>query len=323
LCRYQTGEFEDEVPLELLRWPLFVKGEAVDWHPGAGYPIDQYYSATVAHVQEKSLQVPESARIVIQKYSIKLSGDGGRIVFDVEQRRLRRQYKHGTKGRSCLECENCLREDCRTCSHCLDAAKYGGANKLKQRCKDRFCLNKLSSEAWYHRGAGPIGQAKASASRVYSRKKTAASQGPRTSSIGPSMKGLPKKNAWVKVFYEESGGWMFGQVTQSFPDLNEIEVEYENGDFIIEPDVLDSEGKLVETDIQVSNAHAAMQKPRYSLVALFSPRRLTTRYSRCFPRSRPIRSGSSPLRCSRVTTSKASRPSSSGAEAARAGSGAR
>jgi len=46
-----------------------------------------------------------------------------------------------SKKGPCGSCENCLRDDCGTCRQCLDKRKFGGENKLKQKCAMRACLN--------------------------------------------------------------------------------------------------------------------------------------------------------------------------------------
>ena len=45
----------------------------------------------------------------------------------------------GKKRKRCFQCENCLREDCRSCTNCLDMKKYGGEGVKKQCCMLRRC----------------------------------------------------------------------------------------------------------------------------------------------------------------------------------------
>ena len=47
----------------------------------------------------------------------------------------------GSKRWRCGKCDGCRREDCGACLHCLDKAKFGGKDKLKQRCIHRKCEN--------------------------------------------------------------------------------------------------------------------------------------------------------------------------------------
>ena len=49
------------------------------------------------------------------------------------------------KFSSCKKCAGCRTENCRKCKHCLDKEKYGGPNKLKQKCMMRICVNPLLS----------------------------------------------------------------------------------------------------------------------------------------------------------------------------------
>ena len=43
------------------------------------------------------------------------------------------------KRSACRQCEKCLREDCGECVNCMDKPKFGGLNKIKQRCMERRC----------------------------------------------------------------------------------------------------------------------------------------------------------------------------------------
>ena len=43
---------------------------------------------------------------------------------------------------SCQECSNCLRDDCMVCVYCKDKKKYGGPQRLKQKCIEKRCSNK-------------------------------------------------------------------------------------------------------------------------------------------------------------------------------------
>ena len=42
---------------------------------------------------------------------------------------------------SCQSCANCIKSDCEVCKYCLDKTKFGGLNKMKQKCAERRCLN--------------------------------------------------------------------------------------------------------------------------------------------------------------------------------------
>uniref|UniRef100_A0A3P8XHM6 CXXC-type zinc finger protein 1 n=1 Tax=Esox lucius TaxID=8010 RepID=A0A3P8XHM6_ESOLU len=52
----------------------------------------------------------------------------------------RRGSKVKRSARMCGECEPCLRtEDCATCDFCKDMKKFGGPNKIRQKCRFRQC----------------------------------------------------------------------------------------------------------------------------------------------------------------------------------------
>uniref|UniRef100_A0A8C7DAJ0 Uncharacterized protein n=1 Tax=Oncorhynchus kisutch TaxID=8019 RepID=A0A8C7DAJ0_ONCKI len=53
--------------------------------------------------------------------------------------RITGKLKKRTQG--CGQCGPCQRTDCGKCVYCLDKPKNGGANKKKQKCKYRRCLN--------------------------------------------------------------------------------------------------------------------------------------------------------------------------------------
>ncbi|XP_065915675.1 histone-lysine N-methyltransferase 2B-like [Dysidea avara] len=58
--------------------------------------------------------------------------------------------KKGQKPQGCGQCEACTKADCGKCRYCLDKKKFGGKERLKQRCIHRKCRkihireNKLS-----------------------------------------------------------------------------------------------------------------------------------------------------------------------------------
>lgn len=44
---------------------------------------------------------------------------------------------------SCGTCPNCKRDDCGTCKVCLDKPKFGGPNKMKQKCYHKICTHMI------------------------------------------------------------------------------------------------------------------------------------------------------------------------------------
>uniref|UniRef100_A0A8C7RBB6 CXXC-type zinc finger protein 1 n=1 Tax=Oncorhynchus mykiss TaxID=8022 RepID=A0A8C7RBB6_ONCMY len=55
-------------------------------------------------------------------------------------------------ARMCGECEPCLRtEDCATCDFCKDMKKFGGPNKIRQKCRFRQCDVRARKESRRHK----------------------------------------------------------------------------------------------------------------------------------------------------------------------------
>ncbi|TTB56410.1 CXXC-type zinc finger protein 1 [Bagarius yarrelli] len=68
--------------------------------------------------------------------------DGGPDNDDDWGRRSRRR-------RMCGQCKACLRqENCGKCDFCLDKTKYGGPNKLRQKCRFRQCQVRSRLQTW-------------------------------------------------------------------------------------------------------------------------------------------------------------------------------
>ncbi|XP_077470868.1 CXXC-type zinc finger protein 1a isoform X2 [Stigmatopora argus] len=65
-----------------------------------------------------------------------------------DSRRSAQQIKRS--ARMCGECEACLRtQDCSTCDFCKDMKKFGGPNKIRQKCRLRQCQFRAR---WHVRG---------------------------------------------------------------------------------------------------------------------------------------------------------------------------
>ncbi|KAG1714867.1 CXXC-type zinc finger protein 1 [Nymphon striatum] len=57
-----------------------------------------------------------------------------------KDKRKKERHKKGT--RRCGDCAACHhKEDCGTCDFCKDMKKFGGPNKIRQKCRHRQCLN--------------------------------------------------------------------------------------------------------------------------------------------------------------------------------------
>ena len=58
----------------------------------------------------------------------------GRVLTSAPLRQIKRS------ARMCGECDACLRtEDCAQCDFCKDMKKFGGPNKIRQKCRLRQC----------------------------------------------------------------------------------------------------------------------------------------------------------------------------------------
>ena len=62
------------------------------------------------------------------------SGSGGVGKTKAGNPRIRRSL-------NCGKCPSCKRSDCRKCRFCKDKPRYGGENRLKQKCIQRRCQN--------------------------------------------------------------------------------------------------------------------------------------------------------------------------------------
>ncbi|KAL5013580.1 hypothetical protein ScPMuIL_007850 [Solemya velum] len=69
--------------------------------------------------------------------------------------RLREKMLRKKSSRRCGECTACHRkEDCRRCDFCKDMKKFGGPNRIRQKCRLRQCQNFgliMSGPKWKHR----------------------------------------------------------------------------------------------------------------------------------------------------------------------------
>jgi hypothetical protein len=236
---YMSGEFEEGVDQTQLRWPVFCKGSTVDYCPESS----KVHSVEILHVQTRSMNYK-----ALQKYTIKL-GQGSRVevVEDVEQRYLRRQakaYTGGMRSRSCMSCDKCLKPDCMACVNCLDSEKYGGPNRLKQRCSDRMCMNKCAPDEWR-------------AGRQKNWRAASAQPIPVKTEKDPNNPRLDmQKGQFIRINYPDQGGWVYGIVTRVFPERNEIEWETEMGELLIEGDIMNKKGKLNTEEVQLSSGKA-------------------------------------------------------------------
>ncbi|CAL8318977.1 unnamed protein product [Merluccius merluccius] len=81
-------------------------------------------------------------------------GNDGSLEIKFRTKKLREDPEHGSapkvdrrrgsqvkrSARMCGECEACLRtEDCSLCDFCKDMKKFGGPNRIRQKCRQRQC----------------------------------------------------------------------------------------------------------------------------------------------------------------------------------------
>ncbi|XP_047741124.1 uncharacterized protein LOC108671485 [Hyalella azteca] len=73
------------------------------------------------------------------------SGDAAKLLYNAANSRRR--------SKRCNVCKGCITsEDCGACRYCLDKAKFGGPNKLKQVCKEKRCVYELKEKPRYRCG---------------------------------------------------------------------------------------------------------------------------------------------------------------------------
>ncbi len=101
------------------------------WHYCPETP-DKYNPTTNQRYMQK--------KVIINTYMYYANRGGKQIVTQ--------SFAHtGVKRKRCGNCEACQADDCGGCKFCLDKAKFGGLNKLKQSCAKRTCLHNITSHS--------------------------------------------------------------------------------------------------------------------------------------------------------------------------------
>ena len=267
------------------RWPQYCRGESVDYCPNRAPPFssttplatlattdfsESWYAATIRNVNSLS---PGSTS-TDQKYVLEITGDGEEK-YDVSRENLRRHVSSTEAGRakSCNACTNCLAPECGHCHACMDMPKRGGPNLAKQRCDDRRCKEKIQSREWrvgkvegipvemevdpnaprkvFVKGREPGKRDKRKTKGVGNATAKASTKHPNLA------KGVtfPKKNAMMKFWYATEGGWIYGQVLNSYPSVNELEIDYETGEQVIESTII-LPGGTMDDDVRVVERRA-------------------------------------------------------------------
>ena len=223
--QYQSAEIEQNVEIANIRWPKYKCKENVEarWNEG-----QTYYKCVVLHINDldKWGQVT-----YVVRYE-----DDDEIEYNVHPAFMKRSFKSAVmKVRSCGNCVTCLAPDCGVCRYCLDMRKFGGKGTLRQRCKLRRCNNKIVPNDWTNNSP---------------RKKKSSRRKPSPSATYRPVVSFPDVHDWVKVNYEEDGGWTFGVVVESKPDENVVDILFEDEDQRLET-VLDSRG-LFDKDFKMA-----------------------------------------------------------------------
>mmetsp|Transcript_8539 Transcript_8539/g.17317 ORF Transcript_8539/g.17317 Transcript_8539/m.17317 type:complete len:1525 (-) Transcript_8539:4-4578(-) len=213
--QYQSSEIEKNLKIGNLRWPKYRYKERVDarWNEGS-----KFYRCVILHINEADASG-------VPTYVVKYEDDD-EIEYDVHPYYMRRNFKSsgGKKAQNCGSCSFCLAPDCGDCKYCLDMKKFGGKGTLRQRCEMRRCNNKLAPSDWCDTGP-------------HKKRST------KKKSAGQYKAAFPQEDDWVKINYEDDGGWTYGIVVESKPEENLVDILFEDDDRR-EETVLDSNGNL-------------------------------------------------------------------------------
>ncbi|KAI8511554.1 CXXC-type zinc finger protein 1 [Branchiostoma belcheri] len=111
----------------------------------------RYHTKKEKHKDKKDKNKDKKKKLkkLLKKHRHSSSGSGLDVTlpFDLEKTKklTQQQLANALKrsSRMCGECDACLRtEDCGKCDFCRDMKKFGGPNKIRQKCRLRQCLLK-------------------------------------------------------------------------------------------------------------------------------------------------------------------------------------
>ncbi|XP_013789159.2 CXXC-type zinc finger protein 1-like, partial [Limulus polyphemus] len=109
-----------------------------EWYHGDCISITEEYAKNI--LQFFCLLCREKDSSLEIKFKEKEKKDKKNKHKDVKKDDGEKSTKKST--RRCGECINCYRtEDCGRCDFCKDMKKFGGPNKIRQKCRQRQCLN--------------------------------------------------------------------------------------------------------------------------------------------------------------------------------------
>ena len=136
----QEPKIFDNTSKETLPAPLIGESEA-----GAN-PINEDVASTVTQPIETKISDPSTPanvrNIAFDKFKAEHIESSSTPVGNSKK-----------KIERCRECKGCLAVDCGTCKFCLDKPKFGGANRLRQKCERKVC--EVQEEARLQKGVSP------------------------------------------------------------------------------------------------------------------------------------------------------------------------
>ncbi|KAK7102665.1 CXXC-type zinc finger protein 1-like [Littorina saxatilis] len=103
------------------------------------------YFCDVCRGKNPSLQIKYKKKKVDRKSESTACSDvdvGKRVITKEYRSKLRDKAKAKKSSRRCGECTAChIKQDCGRCDFCKDMRKFGGPNKIRQKCRLRQCQN--------------------------------------------------------------------------------------------------------------------------------------------------------------------------------------
>ncbi|XP_014790125.1 CXXC-type zinc finger protein 1 isoform X1 [Octopus bimaculoides] len=129
-------------------------GDCINVTQSEAKVIKQFF-CDACRENDKTLEIQYKAKKVMRdkKYQASDSSDTEKHQKEIPQKKDKDKTKQKKKSsRRCGECISCHRqEDCSRCDFCKDMKKFGGPNKIRQKCRLRQCLNFgliLSGQKW-------------------------------------------------------------------------------------------------------------------------------------------------------------------------------
>jgi len=106
---------------------------------------NQMLEEEIAAIENKKQEIAEyeAAANHSGKGAAKGVGFSGADSDSLLEQKAKVRCKAGKTHRfkACLKCSGCRKENCGDCDHCLDMPKFGGLGTIKQKCRERICVN--------------------------------------------------------------------------------------------------------------------------------------------------------------------------------------